>query len=373
MIAFITGMILGLIVDFGFQQKIIIDIPSGIYNEKLFFYHGIRIKSIISIVLFFIVALLYFIPFFSDTYKYIIILYLAALAFSFGNYFVSFHRANESFYFDFISQLIQFLVLFLGIFIVGSFYNSITNFCIAFLFSRFLYFLVSYYFTYKIVYNKIHSNRDELKISNLFNKAIPFAVLSWIAGSYLYVDTYILAAYLDETAVGLYQAAFRIMMLTMVVPEIIVMVFTPRLSNLFHNHKDQFKYIFHRLHTVIISIAFFISLTLILFGESILLLLFGEQYISISIYFPYFSLIAFLRYHGSLTGMILLIFNKQILRAIVLVVGIILSIILNIIFIQKYGIFGAILTSVIIHVFINFLYSYYSYKYWNLEFINIRR
>ncbi|KAG1650675.1 putative low-salt glycan biosynthesis flippase Agl15 [Nymphon striatum] len=175
------------------------------------------------------------------------------------------------------------------------------------------------------------------------------------------IDTQIISLYLGATDVALYQSVFRIILILLVFSDIVSNVLLPYLSYKYHqkeNISELVSKIF--LYMLIIGCSLFLAFTS--FKISILELLYTPEYVQAAVLVLPFSIVVILRTSSALLGNILTISNRQVYRVLTVGVSLVVSIVLNLICIPKYGILSAAWVSVVVHVVLFGMYYFYSQK-----------
>jgi O-antigen/teichoic acid export membrane protein len=361
MVAFTVSIIMNVFLDFGLNIKSVIDIPSGSVTDIEFLKSSLNAKYIIGLAMLILLLLgSYFVN--TDLKKELILLLcLSVVGLSFGNLFTSIHRANNNFNYDVYSNVIQYILLFSSVWVAWLYSLDIVYVALGFFFSRTVFSLVSWFFL------KLEKSVFHFKVVdgfNLLRAAWPFAFISSISVLYINTDNLLISFFLDDESVGIYQAGFKVMMVTMIIPEIIVLFGMPLLSMNLKRRPALFKKHFHVIHMALLFLGLTAACSIGFFGHNIVSLLFGLGFQEVSDFMWYFSVIAFLRYLGAATGMLLLIFGDEKKRVKVLSSMLVVSVSLNIILIPELGLLGAVLTSLVVHVGLNVLYYIMSYSSW---------
>lgn len=200
---------------------------------------------------------------------------------------------------------------------------------------------------------------DKKLIFRLVKNSWSFGLHTVLGIFYFMVDTQIISLYLGARDVALYQSVFRIILILLVFSEIVSNVLLPYLS--FKYYKDEnlselIAKIF--LYLLIIGCSLFLLFTS--FKTKILEVLYTPEYQEAAILVLPFSIVVILRTISSLLGNILTISNKQVYRVLTVFVSLVVSLILNFIFIPKYGILAAAWISVLVHLVMFIMYFVFS-------------
>jgi O-antigen/teichoic acid export membrane protein len=194
---------------------------------------------------------------------------------------------------------------------------------------------------------------ERSEIGTLFQEALPLGISSVMVTVYFYIDTILLRPMKGEAAVGYYNAAYRILVFTIMVPVLFNQVIFPVFSGCFADlkgHFDRLSRIFRRavLYMGITGIP--AALVLFFFSEPLIVLICGDSFLPSARCLVILSLAMvaiFLTYpHTS----ILVSSGRQILFAWIAGLSGLFNVILNLILIPKYSIEGAAWATVITEV-----------------------
>ncbi|MGB5554801.1 MAG: oligosaccharide flippase family protein [Flavobacteriaceae bacterium] len=194
---------------------------------------------------------------------------------------------------------------------------------------------------------------------NLLRESWSFGLHMLLGIFYFMVDTQIISLYLGAEDVALYQSVFRIVLILLMFSDIVSSVLLPYLSFKYYKQEDISNHISKIfLYLLIIGCSLFLLFTS--FESQILEILYTPEYVSAAILVLPFSIVIILRTVSSLLGNILTISNKQAYRVLTVGVSLVVSLVLNLIFIPKYGIISAAWISVLVHLVLFGMYFFYS-------------
>lgn len=181
-----------------------------------------------------------------------------------------------------------------------------------------------------------------LKLSqDLLIEAWPLAISGLVATLYMKIDQVMLMKMTDSATVGLYGAAARISEAWYFIPTIMLKSLFPAIINLKKNCQNIYKVRLQQLHDMLSLIAIIISLVVLLYSNQIIFLLFGEKYLGSAAILSVHIWAGLMVFPGNIRAHLVVIENRQIVALIFRSIGAVLNIILNYIFIPKYGAIGA--------------------------------
>jgi O-antigen/teichoic acid export membrane protein len=203
----------------------------------------------------------------------------------------------------------------------------------------------------------IPKSREPAKseLGSLVREALPLGISSVMIMFYFYMDTFFLRFMEGEAAVGYYNAAYRILVFSIMVPVLFNQVIFPLFSRFFSDSaaiKPGLKPFFNRavLYMGITGIPAAVALWLL--AEPLVVLICGDAYLRSAACLPVLGVamaLIFLTYpHTSL----LIASGRQVLFAWITAGGALLNLVLNVILIPNYSILGAAWATVLTELFV---------------------
>ncbi|MBE9663747.1 flippase [Mucilaginibacter myungsuensis] len=192
-------------------------------------------------------------------------------------------------------------------------------------------------------------------IIGLLKECWPLILSSIIVLLYMRVDQIMIDNFAGHNAVGEYSVSVRVTELWYFIPMILTSTLYPRLVNLYDDKERYYKLVSFLLK-VLFFISFSIALVVNFFSVEIVTMLFGQVYkeaafaLNISIWTGVFV------FWGVGVNNILVIENLNIHNFKKSVLGLSINIILNFLFIPRYGINGAAIATLISQFFASYLY-----------------
>lgn len=217
------------------------------------------------------------------------------------------------------------------------------------------------------IFNIIHSRKYvSITFKNLsfkrHLKALLFLVFCSISTElYARIDITMLNIMQNDTQVGLYSYAHRIVLLVTTFLMSVTTVFLPRLSYYYEHKRDEFERLVHLGFNMMIFLSFPISSSLLFTSTSIIKLLFGVQFEPASIILNVFLIMIPIKCVGDIVCYQVMMCARReslLMKAYFYVVFI--NFVCNIILIPKFSACGAAMASVISELFaflFVFLYS----------------
>ncbi|MDX6745251.1 flippase [Polaribacter sp. PL03] len=200
-------------------------------------------------------------------------------------------------------------------------------------------------------------NFDKSYVLSLLKKSWPLFLSGMMYIVYVKIDQIMVKEILGAKAAGLYAVSISLSEVWYFIPNIIAASFFPAI--LFYKSKDQKTYYkrITNLYSLLFWLAVFISLFITFFGEWIIENLYGDSYLEsygiLSIYiwsniFFFFTTISSKWLVAE--GFYLHSFYRNI-------IGAILNVILNIVLINKFGLVGAAISTLVSYAFVGLFYD----------------
>ena len=227
---------------------------------------------------------------------------------------------------------------------------------------------------YKFIYLKV---KPTLKINvQLIKNIIIESLYLWLSfiGFLIYTQTdkIMLGSMLGNEEVGIYSIAVNLMqVLAILITPIQVSIFPKMLELYKKNYKEYYNFYF-KLNTVVTQLYLFLSILSIIVVNFLFLKIFSYQYILAIPTYIILTISVFFKANGALQSTHVTIKNitKKIFYK--TFIGIIINVILNYIFIKKYGVIGAALSTSITHFITLFVLDFFIKEYREQAWIQLK-
>ncbi len=288
-------------------------------------------------------------------------------AFAFAHFITSLNatfryvfRAYEKFQYETITLTIERVLIFLLGALFIHLQKGILYFAIAFLAGRVVGTIVAYIMSKRLGVN--FENEFDLQFSkNLMVVAFPFAITTVLFSIYSAIDTFMLSILKNDVEVGIYNAAYRLLESSILVPSIIADAFYPRFSVEIKNSRDAVENLYGKSIKYMFIIACPVVAIILVLGPQILNLVYGEAYLSslqnLQILFGAFLFLSIARLSKTLLDSI----DKQKMSAYLFGLTVIVNILLNSFLIPRYASDGASMAT-FISEFVYFVSTIYILK-----------
>ena len=140
---------------------------------------------------------------------------------------------------------------------------------------------------------------------NTLKEAFSYALFMLLQQISTRTDVIIIGLMLGLSSVGVYNAAYRIIFLLMLVAYFVELALMPVITDLFQNKKNDIVRLYNQSFGVVILIAIPISAGLWLTSDEIILLVFGSEFIESSLILAVLSWVVLLAFIKSIIGVFL--------------------------------------------------------------------
>lgn len=360
---------ISIFVDFGLHRLLIREISRNKTEANRYLMHGLYIKLILLPVVFLFIFI-YFNIFSYSKNTIIVTLYLcgSTIINSFNQVPLAVFRAFQKMEFDAIIKTLRSIILFGGLLFLLAYKQPLVSVAQLFLFIEILLFIVSLYIIIKyfIKINFIFSIKLAL---DLISKTKYFALAVAFTSIYFYIDTIMLSIFHTQQSVGIYTAAYQLIIGLIFIPSMFSVVILPITSL---KNKNSLQSIYNRANKYMLYSSALISTVLLFFSNELIHILYGPQYQEASKVISILSFFVILKFINITTGTILISLNMESKKLFAQFVTVLSNIFLNLLLIPKYGIIGAAVATLITECI--FFLMYHIIIYFNAKIsINIKK
>ena len=261
-------------------------------------------------------------------------------------------------------EIIVSIIVILSAFLISQYSISIVAFLLLRIFDIAFVSLLLITF-YQIKFKKIKNWKFNFEISKYVTKsASPLVVSSLALVIFQQFDQIMIKHILDEYSVGQYSASVSIISLIVFIPVVLTEVISPSLVKL--KMKEDVVNYNQRLQLFsdyIIWSTVLICAIVTLFSPIIVNLIYGEKYTESIAILKIFTWQSVLIAMGSVAAQIMIIDNKHQIAYYKSIFGGLINIILNFIFIPRYGTMGAVWASLIAYLASSYVAHFFINRY----------
>lgn len=205
-----------------------------------------------------------------------------------------------------------------------------------------------------IMLNFFFRNGNSLKISlnttlakKLLADSWPFILTSAFYLIYTKIDQVMIGKMIDTTSLGIYSAGVKIAELWCFIPSIICGVMFPAIMNSRLINKSLYSQRLKRIFFLVIGLSLFFAFFQLILAKYFILFIFGQAYLDSTIILKIYTWAGVVVSAIIVLQQYLIIENKTKLIMVSSLVGAIMNVVLNLIFIPRFGIVGSAWATVI--------------------------
>lgn len=348
--------------DLGISQILTREIAKENQKEKEF-------PAILSLKIFLLLGTLFLIligSFFitpePQIQKIIWILGLFSVIEGFSVIFFAFFQARQKMEYQSWTKILEaVLVTAFGFFVIFKF-PSVENLSYSYLFAAFLALIfILIIFHFKVLPLKLSFNTSIWK--NFLSLSWPLALASVFATIYSQTDSLVMGYLRQITQLGWYHAAYKIIGVTFIPAGLIATTFFPTMTSAFKKSKEKLQRIWDYFLESMIFLAIPIMVGGITLAPKIIDWIYDPTYFSSILAFQILILIVGFVFLSNPFAQILIVANQQKKLFWITLSGAIIDLILNIILVPKYSLYGAAITTVFSAFLVLFLLCQFTLKF----------
>jgi O-antigen/teichoic acid export membrane protein len=269
-------------------------------------------------------------------------------------------HAYEIMEFDSILKIIEKL-LWAGLILVVIFNNlTLFNVAIATLCSASIGLIITYFVVRKKI-SKIKLESDFVFWKKVIILAWPFALTSLFAAINFRIDQVMLSFMTTDTLVGTYSAAYKIIDILVIIPNILLTALYPVFSKYYHDNKKMLKKIFNISLRYVIALAIPVVTGVFLLSNKIIDLIYGTEYLASAQVLKILIFISLFTFVNTPFFVLLNAIGKQKITMMNTGFTALANVIMNILLIPRFSIIGAAIATILSEITFLVL-SYYQIR-----------
>jgi len=195
-------------------------------------------------------------------------------------------------------------------------------------------------------------SRSKLEFDPVFwrstiNTALPFALTSIFTTMFFWIDSILLSAFKGVEVVGWYSAAYRLMVVLLIIPTVINYAVFPAMSRFFVDAKNSLLLMRDTYLRYMAVIGVPIGVAITFFSREIILLIFGAGYVNSVIALQILVWASVFIFLGSPFTNFLVSTDRQVSLTKVALICLVENVVLNLILIPPFGLIAASLVTVL--------------------------
>lgn len=341
-----TG-ILSIFADLGLNTLTVREVARDKSLTNQYFSNVFLIKIIFCILTFGLMALIINLLGYSlETINVVYLVGLSVIFTAISGFFNSIFQAHEKMEYQSLGLVLQNFLMFIGVLIIINFGFGIIGFAFIYFISSLisLFYILIVYF-WKFPPGNVEIRRNFWKPT--IKESLPFGLTTIFATVYVWIDSVMLSLMQGNEAVGLYNAAYRIVIVLLFIQSVSSISIFPTMSKFYISSKNSLKITVEKYFKFMFIISIPIGIIVMVLSDKIILFIFGVQYensilpLQILVWATVFTFIytAFVQMFLST--------NKQFIITKITALCMIINIILNLIFIPQFSYIGASFVTVI--------------------------
>lgn len=347
--------LVGILMDCGTQTYIVRAISRDSNLTDRLFNQIVPLKVILSIIVISVTIIVLFLTGRASDVINVSFIMLCQYAFLCMNgFFYGIFQAYEKMEYQAISSVINSLILLVIVFIVMHFNLGLYGMAFAYLIAI----ICAFIYIYSKITNlgiKPHYSFNIDFSKKILKAALPFGLISIFYSIYFTIDVTMLQYLSTNAAVGLYNAAYKVISILTTFYAVYPQVIFPVMSKLFKDSNELLKFSYEKSIKYLLLIILPICAGIIIYAEPLMAFIYGKGYIGTgAIVTVLIFSIPFLFVNGAST-VALNSSNNEILVTKTYACAAVINIILNLILIPKYSYFGAAFATVISEIIITFI------------------
>jgi len=345
----ITG-ILGVISDMGLGTLMVRDIAREKSQINKYLSNITLMKLPLALLMFLIIVII--VNLFGYTYTTKTVIYLITISTiinAFGGVLTSVFQANEKLEYISINFIINSVLMFTGT-IIGITYNlDILYFALIYIISTGITFISTMsLFVWKFSLPKLEIDLSFWKPT--IKEAWPFGITGLSGMLYTYLDSIMLSVMIGIEVVGWYSAAYRLILITLFIPNAVNMSIFPVMSRFYKSSKDSLNLMGERYFKYMTMIGIPLGAGTTILADKIILMVYGPGFEPSIIVLRILIWTIVLTFAGASSAQLLVSTNKQLLLTKISIICLLFNLVLNLILIPKFSYIGASVATVLTEI-----------------------
>jgi len=350
--------IFGVIANFGLDPLTVREVARDKSLARKYLANGIVLKLIFGSLTFLIVfSVVNLLGYPEVTRKVVYIITFSTIIAGISNLFKDIYQAFERMEFMSIGQVLQSALSLVFAITAIKLGLNVVYFAMIYLTVNLI--VLGYHVvitTWKFLKPKIEVDLSFWK--SVVREAWPFALTAIFVSIYYWIDSVMLSYMKGDEVVGWYNAAYRLILVLLVIPSIYFTTLYPVMSRFFKSSKESLKLTFERSFKYMTMIAFPIGVGTTLLADRIIMLIFGPEYMPASRALRILVWSVVCIFMSQPYGQLVRSTNRQDIEMRITAMGAVLNVVLNFIFIPKLSYVGASATTLATELFVTLFYFY---------------
>jgi len=344
--------IFGVVANFGLDPLTVREVARDKSIASKYLANGIVLKLLFGALTFLIVfAVVNFLGYPELTKKVVYIVTISTIIAGLNNLFNDVYQAFERMEFMAIGQILQSVLSLVFAITAIKLGLNVVDFAGIYLIVN----LITLCYHVVVTTLKFLKPKVEVELGfwrRIVREAWPFALTAVFVSIYYWIDSVMLSYMKGDEVVGWYNAAYRLMLIFLIVPSIFNLAIFPTMSRLYVQSKKDLKYTFEQYLRYMIMLGLPLGVGVTLFARLIILLIYGTEYEASIKPLQILVWSAVFIYLSSPFSRVLEVVGKQSLITKITALGALLNVSLNLVFIPKFSLYGASFTTALTEFYV---------------------
>ena len=351
--------IFGIFTDFGLHLLTVREVSRNILSSDKYLRNLSGIKIILGVVVFAVMSVVINILDYPTQTVYVIYcIGISVIINSFSQMFCSIFQAEQRMELDSAGKIFNGLLMFICIVVAIKLGLGVVAF--AFLFMAvsvfvFVYHVVALRIAFKRVFRKwIDGGVVEFDWrfwKGLIREAISFGLAVCFVTIFYWIDSVMLYLIKGDNAVGWYNAAYRLVLVLLLIPGSFISAIYPAMSVFFKSEKDTIRVFFERSLKYLLIIGVPLGIGTLLLAKRFIILFYTQDYLNSVTALQILVWSSVLIFLSQPIGNLFNCLNRQIITTYITGFCVVLNVLLNLILIPRYSLIGASIATVATELF----------------------
>jgi len=229
-------------------------------------------------------------------------------------------------------------------------------------------------FAWILVKKKLLKVKFEIDLDfwkGVLRKSVPFALMLVFTSLYLNADTVLLSKFKGDQAVGLYNAANRLVLAGKMIPGVIIPALFPVMAEISRAGQSEFNNFLEKSSILMFSLALPVAVAITILAEKTIGLLYGAGFAGSVLCLQILVWGMFFMYISIVLGFGLIAKGKQKTNTVITGIGLGISLILNLLLIPRFGNIGTSIAILTTELSVLMMVVLFAKRYFNLRLLNV--
>jgi len=355
--------ILGVVIDLGINSLMVRDIAVNKELTAKYVGNVLLIKTFLSLAIFgTLFAILALGTYPSETVYVSLFIGLSVIVSSFTGIFTAVFQSHQKMQYQAIGEISRNVLMLVGAFLIISLQDNIVMLASSYLYVNLAVFI------YSVVIVLWRFTRPKIEVDwvfwkQIFRNSLPIGGMAIFFLIYFRIDTVMLSFMKGDVAVGLYNAAYRLIDATLVIPTIVTTAMFPVLAHYHASNRGLFLNVYEKSFKFLLFLGLLMAVVVTLLSSQIIGIVFGDAFLESAGALQILIWASAALFLSSILGSVFIAANMQMVGLYINFITIFINVALNLLIIPSYGFIGASITTVISEIINIIICLYYLEKH----------